>query len=580
LAATWIDSFVIYVIAALLITLAAIVRIRIALEPLFVVIGIAYGTLLLARGGQTVGKTLMGITVIARTGAALSLRQVMLREMLGKWGITVVLPVVLGRTLVGQAWVPTAYDLLVVSPVLLLLLVYGLIAKRAWYDQLAGTEVNRLPSGYGKVKLAFVVLAGAALLGLGTKAAEFTVHGRIPCRLALYRSMRSTGPYVAFLRQGQVAPVDYVIGLFDRYDVVVLCERLHPEASQWDFIYEIVRDPRFIDRVGHVFTEYGTVGMQANIDSLMAADGLGADEVDERIVHIMRNFAVWPTWDNTNFYNYLMRLYALNQPLPSAQRIRHHFTDTSVDWSGITTKEEYRAYYGSIWNRDQQMARCVIEQMGQLAKSTSRSPKCLVVMNYRHAFDLTKRSPKAQRHNTYEYLKDAFGDRAANVLLNTWFVVFYPLAGGVWDSAFAATGNRPAGFDFQGSPFGEDPFDLFPYQPAARGKLRYRDVFTGFVYVNPVESQYRELGVPGFYKGFENEALRRAELVSDDYRRAVTGMIASEKMGSVPMKDALPNRAIESRLELSLLGVSSVGLLIGLAVFALGWQRGKSQQAR
>jgi hypothetical protein len=105
-------------------------------------------------------------------------------------------------------------------------------------------------------------------------------------------------------------------------------------------------------------------------------------------------------------------------------------------------------------------------------------------------------------------------------------------------------------------------------------------VFTGFVYVNPVESQYRELGVPGFYKGFENEALRRAELVSDDYRRAITGMIASEKMGSVPMKDALPNRAIESRLELSLLGVSSVGLLIGLAVFALGWQRGKSQQAR
>jgi uncharacterized RDD family membrane protein YckC len=185
LAATWIDSFVTYVIAALLTTFAAIVRIRIALEPLFVVIGIAYGTILLARWGQTVGKTLMGITVIARTGGALRLRQVMLREMLGKWGITVVMPVVLGRTLVGQAWVPTVYDLLVVSPVLLLLLVYCLIAKRAWYDQLAGTEADRLPSGYGKVKLAFLVLAVASLLGLGTKAAEFTRRGWIPCRLVL-----------------------------------------------------------------------------------------------------------------------------------------------------------------------------------------------------------------------------------------------------------------------------------------------------------------------------------------------------------------------------------------------------------
>jgi hypothetical protein len=237
--------------------------------------------------------------------------------------------------------------------VLLLLLVYCLIAKRAWYDQLAGTEVICLRSGYGKVKLAFVVLAGAALLGLGTKAAEFAGHGRIPCRLALYRSLRSTVPYVAFLRQGQVAPVDYVIGLFECYDVVVLCERLHPEASQWDFIYEIVHDPRFIDRVGHVFTEYGTVGMQANIDSLMAADGLGAAEVHERIVHIMRNWAVWPTWDNTNFYHYVMRLYALNQSRPSAKRIRYHFTDASVSWPGIATKEEYRAYSGSIWNRDQ-----------------------------------------------------------------------------------------------------------------------------------------------------------------------------------------------------------------------------------
>ena len=383
-------------------------------------------------------------------------------------------------------------------------------------------------------------------------------------------------PYVAFLRQGQVAPVDYVIGLFNRFDVVVLCERIHPEATQWDFIYQIVRDPRFIDRVGHVFTEYGAVEMQPYINSMMAADGLGPEVAHDRIVQIMRNWAVWPTWDNTNFYQYLTRLYALNQSLPSTKRIHHHFTDKSAHWSGITTKEEYTAYRRSLVDRDQHMARCVIEQMGRLAKPGSISPKCLVVMNYRHAFDLTNRSPEAQRRNTYEYLKDAFGDRAANVLLNYW--LFCPVAGGVWDSAFEEAGNRPVGFDFKGSPFGDDPFDLFPFWPTVRGKLRYRDVFTGFVYVNPIESQYREVGVPGLYKGFEKEALRRAGLVSDDCRRATEAMIALEEKGRVPMKDALPNRAIESLLELSLLGVSGVGLLIGLAAFALRWRHGKSQQ--
>ena len=593
LAAAWIDAFVIYALCALPITLAAIVHIRIALEPLFVVIGMAYGATLLARSGQTVGKTLMGIAVLPRTGGALSLRQALLREMLGKWGIVFVMPVVLGRILVGRAWVPTLYDLLAVLLALLFLRVYYLIAKRAWYDQLAGTEVIRAPSEYGKVKLAAVALAGAALLGPGTKGAEFALRGWIPCRLALYRSMRSTGPYVAFLRPGQAAPVDYVIGLFDRYDVVVLCERMHPEGSQWNFIYDIVRDPRFIDRVGHVFTEYGGVEMQPYLDCMMAADGLSAGEVHDRIVQIMRNWPVWPIWHNTNFYDYLTRLYALNQSLPAAQRIHHHFTDRSAPWSGIVTKGQYIAYRRSLVDRDRKMAQCVIDQMGRLAKSGSTPPKCLVVMNYRHAFDLTNRSPHAPRRNTYEYLKDAFGDRAANVLLNYW--LFSPQVGGVWDAAFEETGNRPAGFDFKGSPFGGEPFDLFPFWPTLKGELRYRDVFTGFAFVNPLDSQYTEVGVPGLYKGFEKEVLRRAGLVSDDSylgsaasaleiwalrqvglvdvenRREVELMIGLEEEGKVPLKE--PLEAMSSLVELPLLGLFGVGLLIGLAAFAMRGRR-------
>ncbi|MGO8734762.1 MAG: RDD family protein [Terriglobia bacterium] len=576
LAAAWIDAFVIYALCALPITLAAVVRIRIALEPLFVVIGAAYGTILLAQGGQTVGKTLMGIAVTPRTGGALSLRQAMLREMLGKWGIIFVLPVVLGRMLVGRAWVPTFYDLLAVLLVLLFLRVYYLIVRCAWYDQLAGTEVNRAPIAYGKIRLAAVALVGAALLGLGTKGAEFALRGWIPCRLALFRSMRSTAPYVAFLRQGQVAPVDYLIGLFDQYDVVVLCERMHPEGSQWNFIYDIVRDPRFIDRVGHVFTEYGTGETQTYLDSMMAADGLSAGEVHDRVVQIMRNWAVWPTWENTNIYRYLTRLYALNQSLPAAKRIHHHFTDKPPHWSGIITKGQYIAYRRSLVDRDQYMARTVIEEMGRLAKPGSRPPKCLVVMNYRHAFDLTNRSPKAPRGNTYEYLKDAFGYRAANVLLNYWLLL--PQAGGVWDAAFEETGNRPVGFDFKGSPFGGEPFDMFPFRPKLKGELRYRDVFTGFVFVNPLDSQYTEVGVPGFHKGFEDEALRRAALVGEDYLRGMKASIAADKSGTVPMKKPLPYRVTDSALELSMLGVLTVGLLIGLAAFALYWRRGKSQR--
>jgi len=174
-------------------------------------------------------------------------------------------------------------------------------------------------------------------------------------------------------------------------------------------------------------------------------------------------------------------------------------------------------------------------------------------------------------------LKDAFGDRAANVLLNYW--LFLPQAGGVWDAAFEETGNRPAGFDFKGSPFGEEPFDMFPFRPKLKGELRYRDVFTGFVFVNPVNSQFLENGVPGFHKGFEDEALRRAALVSDDYVRTTKERIAAEKRGAVPVKSPLSYRFIESLLELSMLGIFGVGALIGLAAFAWQWRHAKRQQA-
>ncbi len=247
LAATWIDSFVIYTIAAFLITSTTIIRLRISLEPLYMVLTAVYGTALLAWRGQTIGKMLMGITVSTKTGDRLSLRVALVREVLGKWGITVAMPVILGRVLVGQAWVPTAYDMLILLPVLILLLVHYLIAKQTWYDQLAGTNVGRVTGSGGRVWPVFVTLIGAAILGLGTKAMEFKVQDWIPCRLAIYRSMHSTRPYTAFLKQGQATPVDYVIGLFDRYDVVVLGERMHPEGSQWDFIYEVVQDPRFVE---------------------------------------------------------------------------------------------------------------------------------------------------------------------------------------------------------------------------------------------------------------------------------------------------------------------------------------------
>lgn len=560
LAAAWVDAFVLYAIATFLSALAARMRVRVAFEPLYVVVGVIYSVLLLFYRGQTVGKMVLGIAVTKMGGGQLGLRDTLLREALGKWGCAIILPIALGRAIVGQAWVPTVCDFVVLIPGLLLLLVHYLFAKRTLYDLLAGTVAERAPN---PSRLGLVVLVGVAVLGLGTKGIEYAARGRLPCRLALYQSTRSTAPYVAFLQRPQANPVDYIVGLFDQYDVVVLCERLHPEASQWEFILDLLGDPRFQTRVGHIFTEYGSVGMQDYLDKFMATDGLSPDEVHQRVVHLMRNFPVWPVWTNTNVCSYLTRLYELNQSLPPERRIHPYFTDVPSDWEGMT-KERMPDHWRALWNRDEQMARQVIEGMDRLARSGTKRSKCLVVMNYSHAFDLRGGSAEARPGSTFEFLREAFGGRAANVLLNTEIVLVAPVAGGVWDAAFAEAGRGPAGLDFEGSPFGEDPFDMDPFTPSLKGRLKYRDVFTGLVYAQSLENQYTQHGVPGYYQGFEEEALRRASLVGEDYRHGIEYAIAQEKAGVTAQRSALSGKRIESFLEAALLAWFGIGLLIGI----------------
>ena len=578
LAAFWIDVFVIYSITKFLIVLLSLIEFRLSFETLFVFTGALYATLMLASQKQTIGKMLMQIIVVSKTNEPIHFRDILLREVFGKWGMTVSLPIFLGMTWAGNRWLHTVSGILIMIPVILLCILYFIITKHLWYEDLAGLTVRRNLS-VQKIKIGFYTLIIVAITGAGTTLLEFLVKDRVPCRMAAFQNNSSIKPYVDFLKKQHTNPVDYVIGLFDKYDIVVLCERAHPEMTQWDFIYDIIRDPRFIHNVGHVFTEYGQVGMQEYLNKFMLTDSLSETEVHDHVIHIMRNEPVWPSWTNVNLYQYLTRLYYLNQKLSPENRVQHHFTDAAVDWSSIKTINDYKDYQKKcVWKRDEIMANTIIEEMRDLSKSANKPPKCLVIMNYRHAMDLTDRLPDITRGNTYEFLKDSFGNRAANVLINTRFIISVPIAGGVWDAAFEKIGNNPLGFNFQGSPFGICYFDLYPFDvifqplrknncPSSDGSLRYRDVFTGFVFTHPIKDQYFQFNPPGYYDGFEKEYIRRSGCLSEENKK-----VAELEMKS--LKHERPDNitkhvefTIETIIELFFYCFSGIGLLIGLAAF-------------
>lgn len=576
-AAAWIDWSLIYAVSSVVIAAARLASIRVSMGPASLSVGVVYGVVCLSRWGATPGKALMGVRVQRKGAQEMDVKTSMLREVVAKLGFTILLPFWGAWRLARGVWIASIFDLLVIVLVVSLMLVYWLFARATWYDHLSRTSVVRVEGpGALNARLALAAVGAMVLLCGVIKGAEYLSKGWISCNLALFNNGRSTRPYVTFLKQTNTTPADYVMGLFDHYDVVILCERAHPEFTQWDFIYGLVSDRRFIDRVGHVFTEYGARNTQPVLDEFMDASGLSDADVAARALRVMRGSFHWPYWNNTNFYEYLRKLYRLNQTLPGDRRVHHYFTDVALDWDTIHSSRDFYSVLGN--HRDRQMSDIVVGRMAEIAVSEPRK-KCLVVMNYRHAFSPIESMNGRQMENTGRYLQEAIPGRVANVLLvnllpivPTYTVtVMAPVQGGVWDAAFQEAGNRPVGFNLEGSPFGADSFDLFPFDPTLAARYRYQDVFTGYVFDRPLDEQFVETGIPGLYDGVEQTALEHAKLIDAD-TYALTRKVIVEF--AAKSKRRMFHQTSETLVESSLLAVAGVGFLIAVIAFGVRRRRG------
>jgi hypothetical protein len=170
------------------------------------------------------------------------------------------------------------------------------------------------------------------------------------------------------------------------------------------------------------------------------------------------------------------------------------------------------------------MARRVVEDLRHVAASRPGPAKALVIMNYRHAFPHLVLPSGDTLANTTGYLLEMLPGRVRNVMLNSLAITggtseadieMGLVQDGRWDAAFAVTGNRPVGFDFPGSPFGEDSFDFFPFGTEG---LTYADMFAGFVFYEPVSQHLLVEGAPGIVdEAFARELRQRMEIAQDYY---------------------------------------------------------------
>jgi len=87
--------------------------------------------------------------------------------------------------------------------------------------------------------------------------------------IALPVSLPATYYYANQINKYKLNPYDYIMQLFDNYDIVILSERLHPEYTQWDFFSKIILNDTFATKIKNVYTEFGCINNQAMLDTFL-----------------------------------------------------------------------------------------------------------------------------------------------------------------------------------------------------------------------------------------------------------------------------------------------------------------------
>ncbi len=317
-------------------------------------------------------------------------------------------------------------------------------------------------------------------------------------------------------------PVAYLNSLYINKDVVVLCEREHPEFTQYEFICEYIRSDDFINNVGVVMLEVISCSRQKELDDLLLAESLTEDEVNRRIIEIYRHIGFHTYWPNNNAAYLLREVYSINQNLTSEKKIRVVGLDVPNDWYQIRSKQQYKALMASanFPKRDKVMADAAVEWLNTEKLRT----KALIIMNFRHAYmnySWMKDGSKPAL-NCGSYLKKVLKDRCTNVYLNSFTysrLLGCPkkVQGGRWDKVFENNNNKPIAFAFEGTPFGCDKFDHFPY---TKTDLVWSDVFDHMIFYCPIKDFKMVYGLNGMVdEAFSEELKRRFRILGVRYRQ-------------------------------------------------------------
>ena len=360
-----------------------------------------------------------------------------------------------------------------------------------------------------KMQLATVVIIA---FGLGSASAQPII---IPDSIA---------SYVHFVDQQKYSAKDYIISLFDRYDIVIFCERLHDELTQYELLTDLFSDKRFYNQVGNIFMELGGSNFDEDVNKYLSSENLSSEQSNKKALEFQRNASWYPLWERYNQHFLLTRLYQINNSLPIQQKIKLHPTDIAVNWNDIKTVQDVISKIANEsvqMGRDSVMGNNIVNYISKVNTSTDKRKKYFIILNSAHATRGNYSLGPTPTKSAATYIFEKFGNRVANVLINFENILnmysttlglpeTLPILNGKLDAAFELLGNDDKGFDIKGSPMANQRFENMLMEDTT---LTNEKEFTGFVFYKSFPRQVEVNGVPGLVDAtFKPELVRRYKL--------------------------------------------------------------------
>jgi hypothetical protein len=541
--------------------------------------------IVLLLNGRTLTKVITGLQVIANKNEEIAAKHIIIREVVSKLFILLLIPYYL---LNGIKFYEKSHILIAVAFIIALVIITVgvlLLFKKTWWESLSRTKTTKNTATHKTLRLiSFIAIISVFIITIFVKIYPIIKDSQQfeTVFYPKYPINKETKEYASFIKIHSQDPVDYVFSLFEKYDLVVLSERMHPEYSQYELILKIISDKRFADKIGNIYTECGSISFQDTLNNYLNTVFTNEDSLNKATALLQRNSnAIWPLWVNTNLFDLLKLVNKLNSNSVDSLKINWYFTDIQVNWETMTPSN----YQKQVQNdsRDKIMADHIINVYKNKLLKNERRKKGLVIMNFRHGYGLIgdDKGEKIRHYfnktNTTAFLMDSLPNKVCNVMISTvsmqFGILFTPIQNGKWDRAFSIIGNPDIGFDFVNSPFGQDKFDGFVGNPS--DELKYKDVFTGFIFYKPLEQHIKKEGFPYMLYNFEDSLIRRAKCVSLSHAETCNNVIKYFKKNNISTESLHYAFLYNLIINIGLSVVILLSLILSLLLFVIQWKETK-----